>query len=121
GWSCGSGGILSACFLFSSKRRHTRFSRDWSSDVCSSDLHSANSRKVSLLRSFRLPPLDCRRLTLRLLALWRGTLALRSLRLPPQIGRASCRLRVWTSAGVAGRAAAKPDAGTRLAETRSTP
>src|SRR5690606_39877298 len=26
------------CFLFSSRRRHTRFSRDWSSDVCSSDL-----------------------------------------------------------------------------------
>src|SRR5690606_40759638 len=24
--------------LFSSRRRHTRFSRDWSSDVCSSDL-----------------------------------------------------------------------------------
>src|SRR5690606_39881638 len=27
-------------FFFSSRRRHTRFSRDWSSDVCSSDLHS---------------------------------------------------------------------------------
>src|SRR5690606_40163123 len=25
-------------FLFSSRRRHTMFSRDWSSDVCSSDL-----------------------------------------------------------------------------------
>src|SRR5690606_39935588 len=25
-------------FCFSSRRRHTRFSRDWSSDVCSSDL-----------------------------------------------------------------------------------
>src|SRR2546429_6523106 len=25
-------------FLFSSRRRHTRCSRDWSSDVCSSDL-----------------------------------------------------------------------------------
>src|SRR5690606_22523804 len=25
-------------FFFSSSRRHTRFSRDWSSDVCSSDL-----------------------------------------------------------------------------------
>src|SRR5690606_22215630 len=32
------------CFFFSSRRRHTRFSRDWSSDVCSSDLMaSANS------------------------------------------------------------------------------
>src|SRR5690606_41164435 len=25
-------------FFFTSRRRHTRFSRDWSSDVCSSDL-----------------------------------------------------------------------------------
>src|SRR5690606_12366791 len=28
----------SFCFFFASRRRHTRFSRDWSSDVCSSDL-----------------------------------------------------------------------------------
>src|SRR5690606_10620436 len=28
----------SVCFFFSSRRRHTSFSRDWSSDVCSSDL-----------------------------------------------------------------------------------
>src|SRR5690625_231970 len=27
------------CFLFSSRRRHTRWPRDWSSDVCSSDLN----------------------------------------------------------------------------------
>src|SRR3712207_8918969 len=27
------------CFFFSSRRRHTRYWRDWSSDVCSSDLH----------------------------------------------------------------------------------
>src|SRR2546429_5746596 len=27
-----------SCFFFSSRRRHTRCSRDWSSDVCSSDL-----------------------------------------------------------------------------------
>src|SRR5256884_1687041 len=31
-WEC-------ACFFFSSRRRHTRCSRDWSSDVCSSDLN----------------------------------------------------------------------------------
>src|SRR5690606_40562215 len=29
---------LIVLFFFSSRRRHTRFSRDWSSDVCSSDL-----------------------------------------------------------------------------------
>src|SRR2546422_2602396 len=28
-------------FFFSSRRRHTRCSRDWSSDVCSSDLNSS--------------------------------------------------------------------------------
>src|SRR5690606_40935479 len=31
-------------FFFSSRRRHTRFSRDWSSDVCSSDLWSGTLR-----------------------------------------------------------------------------
>src|SRR5690606_40777989 len=29
--------------FFSSRRRHTRFSRDWSSDVCSSDLSLAHT------------------------------------------------------------------------------
>src|SRR5437868_8151416 len=33
---CGSSSSL--CFFFSSRRRHTRSKRDWSSDVCSSDL-----------------------------------------------------------------------------------
>src|SRR5690606_40344800 len=40
---------------FSSRRRHTRFSRDWSSDVCSSDLAAAGAidsifRPLPLLR-----------------------------------------------------------------------
>src|SRR6266550_8525182 len=30
--------LILLCFFFSSRRRHTRCSRDWSSDVCSSDL-----------------------------------------------------------------------------------
>src|SRR2546429_4667912 len=30
--------IVRVFFFFSSRRRHTRCSRDWSSDVCSSDL-----------------------------------------------------------------------------------
>src|SRR5256886_7073141 len=30
-----------SCFFFSSRRRHTRFDCDWSSDVCSSDLVTA--------------------------------------------------------------------------------
>src|SRR5439155_10935784 len=29
---------ICVCFFFSSRRRHTRWPRDWSSDVCSSDL-----------------------------------------------------------------------------------
>src|SRR2546429_6451087 len=32
-------------FFFSSRRRHTRCSRDWSSDVCSSDLLCAVARR----------------------------------------------------------------------------
>src|SRR2546430_8747403 len=35
-------------FFFSSRRRHTRFDCDWSSDVCSSDLpgaHAARTRR----------------------------------------------------------------------------
>src|SRR5690606_40038205 len=35
-------------FFFSSRRRHTRFSRDWSSDVCSSDLgFNASATKIN--------------------------------------------------------------------------
>src|SRR5437870_7031530 len=30
--------VVVAVFFFSSRRRHTRWPRDWSSDVCSSDL-----------------------------------------------------------------------------------
>src|SRR6266487_5466647 len=30
--------VESSCFFFSSRRRHTRWTGDWSSDVCSSDL-----------------------------------------------------------------------------------
>src|SRR2546430_7471672 len=32
--------MLASFFFFSSRRRHTRFDCDWSSDVCSSDLPS---------------------------------------------------------------------------------
>src|SRR5690606_13839707 len=36
-------------FFFSGRRRHTRFSRDWSSDVCSSDLDLAATQPAQLL------------------------------------------------------------------------
>src|SRR5205809_2602278 len=79
-------------FFFSSRRRHTRCSRDWSSDVCSSDLRAP---------PFPGPPL-------RYLrggpgkggALWGNP---PSLRLSPrsflaaEIGRASCRERALFS------------------------
>src|SRR5437870_13674896 len=34
--------IRKGTFFFSSRRRHTRWPRDWSSDVCSSDLWAPN-------------------------------------------------------------------------------
>src|SRR5256884_2302141 len=37
--------------FFSSRRRHTRCSRDWSSDVCSSDLHRADELALRWFRS----------------------------------------------------------------------
>src|SRR5690606_41039149 len=54
-------------FFFSSRRRHTRFSRDWSSDVCSSDLMGMSglpegrvaprlSPLIALAAGFFLPP-----------------------------------------------------------------
>src|SRR3989442_10848472 len=33
-------------FFFSSRRRHTRCGRDWSSDVCSSDLHAGRGTRA---------------------------------------------------------------------------
>src|SRR5687768_17639402 len=41
--------LLCFLFFFSSRRRHTRCSRDWSSDVCSSDLGANRLASTSLL------------------------------------------------------------------------
>src|SRR3712207_8270207 len=38
-WGYGRAGLV----FFSSRRRHTRYWRDWSSDVCSSDLFKENA------------------------------------------------------------------------------
>src|SRR5438874_4522076 len=38
------------CFFFSSRRRHTCSLRDWSSDVCSSDLRCVPEKTLSLWR-----------------------------------------------------------------------
>src|SRR5687768_17674308 len=40
-------GLCVSFFFFSSRRLHTRCSRDWSSDVCSSDLTSVAENNVS--------------------------------------------------------------------------
>src|SRR5215510_7653255 len=41
-------------FFFSSRRRHTRWPRDWSSDVCSSDLRDHGAEVVHLASPFVL-------------------------------------------------------------------
>src|SRR3989449_7170204 len=45
----------SSFFFFSSRRRHTRCSRDWSSDVCSSDLDLTAERARAVGASARHP------------------------------------------------------------------
>src|SRR5690606_24572922 len=48
----------STSFFFSSRRRHTRFSRDWSSDVCSSDLLRVENAKAGQDVTLTLPAVD---------------------------------------------------------------
>src|SRR6266542_1847198 len=38
--------VIGILFFFSSRRRHTRCYRDWSSDVCSSDLSGRTGARV---------------------------------------------------------------------------
>src|SRR2546422_10539368 len=40
--------LIVSFFFFSSRRRHTRCSRDWSSDVCSSDLRASRSGGIAI-------------------------------------------------------------------------
>src|SRR6266581_5171656 len=44
-------------FFFSSRRRHTRWTGDWSSDVCSSDLNSGESPET-ICQNFELLRLE---------------------------------------------------------------
>src|SRR3989449_7028943 len=46
-------------FFFSSRRRHTRCSRDWSSDVCSSDLETAQASSPRTAEIQRVVDLVC--------------------------------------------------------------
>src|SRR5690606_40497113 len=92
-------------FFFSSRRRHTRFSRDWSSDVCSSDLGVALAGAVALLDPQRV--LVSGGVASSLEILRPAILSAMRAQLPPhlrevEIGRASCRERGAISDG-AGR------------------
>src|SRR5256886_5359143 len=96
GVSCGS-----RVFFFSSRRRHTRFDCDWSSDVCSSDLDHAAAEdcvQETYLRAFRAWP---RWKANAPVGAWLHRIAInvavshrRKERLRDEIGRASCRERV---------------------------
>src|SRR5437899_6864959 len=44
--------IIFSFFFFSSRRRHTRCLSDWSSDVCSSDLHPQIAELADLAAAF---------------------------------------------------------------------
>src|SRR2546430_5196984 len=50
---CSPRSCVQTFFFFSSRRRHTRFDCDWSSDVCSSDLnHRLSYSRHQLVRPF---------------------------------------------------------------------
>src|SRR5688572_31626661 len=50
--------VLRSLFFFSSRRRHTRFDCDWSSDVCSSDLRVCQTvfNPQSMALAYAIPP-----------------------------------------------------------------
>src|SRR5256886_4857055 len=90
------------CFFFSSRRRHTIFDCDWSSDVCSSDL--ATFGKVGLspgqyVWAGKVAAGDTRiivDLVTQTMYVYRGEelLGASSMSSAKKIGRASCRERV---------------------------
>src|SRR2546429_6183121 len=85
-------------FFFSSRRRHTRCSRDWSSDVCSSDLSLSGAFGPSAI-AYPTPPYlvgTDNDGTGNLSALDLMEVGLYPIGVYPrvQIGRASCRERV---------------------------
>src|SRR5690606_39457593 len=91
----------SVFFFFSSRRRHTRFSRDWSSDVCSSDLHQFGDGCLTARGEKRADVEDAEQAAVRFDDIEVERLAGVRVRvaevldgLAGQIGRASCRERV---------------------------
>src|SRR5690348_1091731 len=53
-------GVCNVFFFFSSRRRHTRWTGDWSSDVCSSDLALAESSGIT--GGYTVPPMFAQQL-----------------------------------------------------------
>src|SRR5437763_9535230 len=88
------------CFFFSSRRRHTRYIGDWSSDVCSSDLRRSVSSAASWCPCSRSRgrTCPCRRHRPSSSAYERVAWP-RQNSWVEQIGRASCRERVWVWVG----------------------
>src|SRR5439155_13158373 len=82
--------------FFTSRRRHTRWPRDWSSDVCSSDLLDLSNDEALLNEDLFAPGL-------RKMGAFAGAAALATPHplLLHKIGRASCRERVWRWGGAA--------------------
>src|SRR2546429_5227788 len=83
-------------FFFSSRRRHTRCSRDWSSDVCSSDLEFVE-RHFAVLAAARAAIQGAQYDALRshaATALGHPVPAAAESPTTKEIGRASCRERV---------------------------
>src|SRR5205085_7746134 len=98
---------LTCLFFFSSRRRHTRFDCDWSSDVCSSDLMSEAARHTALTNLFTGRPARgiVNRIIRELGAINPAapefplaTAAIAPIR-AAEIGRASCREREYITAG----------------------
>src|SRR2546430_5205188 len=89
------------CFFFSSRRRHTRFDCDWSSDVCSSDLaaqpgHRTGERGAAPAGAAHPgAAAQARRCGAPVSRATAGVVLLvLATRAAPEIGRASCRERV---------------------------
>src|SRR5690625_6670329 len=99
--------LLWAFFFFSSRRRHTRWPRDWSSDMCSSDLGPGIGPLGGPLGGTGGgPPDGLQPVGARIVGSWEpgwsvchGVVLLERFGSAPEIGRASCRERVWIAVG----------------------
>src|SRR5256886_12020294 len=74
--------LYGSIFFFSSRRRHTRFDCDWSSDVCSSDLPSRCPVVDVLDRRLAVAELGAAQPHLKALGIAIGRLAIKQQRQP---------------------------------------